>query len=53
MPARRAAAGELSAGRFAVEQDLALIERMDAADAFDQRRLAGAIVAEQRQHLAA
>ena len=39
--------------RFAVEQDLALVERVHAADALDQRRLAGAIVAEKRQHLAA
>ena len=53
MPARRAAAGEWMVDRHAVEKDFAGIERMDAADAFDERRLARAIVAEQGQHLAA
>ena len=38
---------------LAVEEDLAFIERVNAADALDQRRLAGAVVAEQGQHLAA
>ena len=53
MPARRAAAGRMDRRRLAVEQDLAFVERMDAADAFDQRRLPGAVVAEQGEHLAA
>ena len=34
-------------------QDLARVERVHPADALDQRRLAGAVVAEKRQHLAA
>ena len=33
--------------------DLALVERVDAGDALDQRRLAGAVVADQGHHLAA
>ena len=53
MPARRAAAGEPSETLLAVEPDLALVERMNAGDALHQRRLAGAVVAQQRQHLAA
>ena len=39
--------------RLAVEKDLAFVEGVDAADALHQRRLAGAVVAEKRQHLAA
>ncbi len=38
---------------LAVEQDFAVIEGVDAADAFHQRRLAGAVVAERSQNLAA
>ena len=38
---------------LAVEEDLAFVEGVDAADALDQRRLASTIVAEQGQHFAA
>ena len=43
----------MDGGRRAVEKDLAFVERVDAADAFDQRRLAGAVVSEQGEHFAA
>src|SRR5205823_8942728 len=33
-----------------VEEDLAGVGRMDAGDAFDQRRLAGAVVADESHH---
>jgi hypothetical protein len=52
-------AGQARRGRrmqrrpLAVEQDLAFVERVDAADALDQGRLAGAVVAEKGKHLAA
>jgi hypothetical protein len=36
-----------------VEEDLTFIERVNAADALDQRRLAGAVIAEKGQYLAA
>ena len=39
--------------RYAIEKDVAAIERVHAADAFDQSRLARAIVAEQRENFAA
>src|SRR5690606_5415214 len=39
--------------RFSIEQDVAFIEAVDAADAFDEGRFAGAVVAEQGQNLAA
>ena len=35
-----------------VEPRLALVDRVDAGDALDQRRLAGAVVAHERHHLA-
>jgi hypothetical protein len=38
--------------RVALEEDLALVDRVDAGDALDQRRLAGAVVADERHHLA-
>ncbi len=38
---------------LAVEDDLAVFRRMDAGDAFDEGRLARAVVAEQAHHLAA
>ena len=44
-------AGELNL--FAVEDDLAVFRRVNTGDAFDQRRLARAVVAEQTHHLAA
>ncbi len=34
----------------AVEQDLAFVGRVEAHDAFDQRRLAGAVLAQKRMH---
>ena len=37
---------------LAVEEHLALVHRVDAGDALDQRRLAGAVVADERHHLA-
>ena len=39
-------------GPLALEEDLAVVRLIDAGDALDQRRLAGAVVAEQRDHLA-
>src|SRR5262245_4110611 len=36
----------------AVEDDLALVHRVDAGDALDERGLAGAVVADERHHLA-
>ena len=38
--------------RLAVEDDLAVFRRVDSGDAFDKRRLARAVVAEQADHLA-
>ena len=38
--------------RLAVEEDLAAVGVVDAGDALDQRRLAGAVVADERHHLA-
>ena len=37
---------------LAVEEDLAAVDRVDAGDALDQRRLAGAVVADERHDLA-
>ena len=37
---------------LAVEEDLALVDRVDAGDALDQRRLAGAVVADEGHDLA-
>ena len=36
---------------LAVEEDLAAVRSVDAGDALDQRRLAGAVVADERHHL--
>ncbi len=38
--------------RLAVEEDLAVVVAVDPGDALDQRRLAGAVVADERHHLA-
>ena len=38
--------------RLAVEHDLAAVRRVDAGDALDQGRLAGAVVADEGHHLA-
>jgi len=38
-------------GRPAIQQDLALVQPVHARDTFDQRRLAGAVVAEKGSHL--
>ena len=38
--------------RRAVEEDLAAVGRVDPGDTLDQRRLAGAVVADERHHLA-
>ncbi|BCB86818.1 hypothetical protein Psuf_041310 [Phytohabitans suffuscus] len=38
--------------RVALEEELALVARIDPADAFDQRRLAGAVVTDERGDLA-
>src|SRR5581483_3724134 len=38
--------------RLAVEEELALVHRVDAGDALDERRLAGAVVADEGHHLA-
>src|SRR5690606_12185614 len=38
---------------LAVEEDLALVELVDAGDGLDERRLAGAVVAQQPEHLPA
>ena len=38
--------------RRALEEDLAAVDRVDAGDALDQRRLAGAVVADERHDLA-
>jgi hypothetical protein len=38
--------------RLAVEEDLTVVDRVDPGDAFDQRGLAGAVVADERHHLA-
>ena len=52
MPIARAARGFGMLHRRAVEADLALVGVQDAVDHLDQRRLAGAVLAEQRVDLA-
>ena len=42
----------VDAHRLVFEVDLALIDGMDPGDTLDQRRLAGAVVADERHHLA-
>ena len=51
-PSLRAARGLAISHRRAVPQDLAGIGRQNAIDHLDQRRLAGAVLAEQRVDLA-
>ena len=53
MPARARVHRARELNRLAVEDDLAVFRRVDAGDAFDERRLARAVVAEQAHHLAA
>ena len=53
MPAAFASAGEVKWRSSAVEDDAPGARRHPAGDDLDQRRLAGAVVAEQRHHLAA
>ena len=48
MPSWRAALGLATLDRLAVPEDLAGIGLHDAVDHLDQRRLAGAVLAEQR-----
>ena len=44
--------GRAELGRLAVDPDLALVRLVEAVDDVHQRRLAGAVLAEQRVHLA-
>ena len=53
MPRSIASFADLSTTGFAVEQDLALVRPVEAVEDVHQRRLAGAVLAEQRVHLAA
>ena len=53
MPRRGGVLRAVDVHRLALEEDLALVERVDPGDALDQRRLAGAVVADQRHDLAA
>ena len=50
--ARRSRAGCAMVDLLAVEVDLAAVDRVDPGDALDQRRLAGAVVADERHDLA-
>ena len=52
IPASIAAFGEPSVTRLAVDQDLALVRLVEPVEDVHQRRLAGAVLAEQRVHLA-
>ena len=52
MPRRWASSGERKLDRLAVEQDHAVVGRLDARQHLDERRLAGAVVADQRRHRA-
>ena len=52
IPSSRALVRRVDPHRFAVEPDLAAVGLLDAGEHLDQRRLAGAVVAEQREHLA-
>ena len=52
MPALRASIGELEVHRLAIEPDLALVGDDGAGDRLDQRRLAGAVVADDGQDFA-
>ena len=52
MPASRASCGEWKSTGCAVDEHLAGVGPDDAAEELDQRRLAGAVLAHQRPHLA-
>ena len=52
MPSRIASLGEADLDPLALDQDLAAIGLMHAGQYLDQRRLAGAVVADQPDHLA-
>ena len=45
-------AGAVEMGRLAVDEDLALVRPVEAGEHVHQRRLAGAVLAEQAEHLA-
>ena len=51
-PELRGVARPVDVDRFALEADLALVEGVDADDALDERRLAGAVVADERHDFA-
>ena len=52
MPSSRARCGRVDPDALAVEPDLAAVGLLDAREDLDQRRLARAVVAQQREHLA-
>ncbi len=52
MPRRKASSGERSVDGRAVEDDLPGVRPIEAAQKLDAGALAGAVLAEQRQHLA-
>ena len=52
MPRSSVSFGEREAHRLAADQDLAVVGRVDARQRLDQRRLAGAVVAQQAMDLA-
>ena len=52
MPSRRASAGLPIVDRLALPEDAALVRRERAVEHLHQRRFAGAVLAEQRVHLA-
>ena len=51
-PERGGRAGVVDRDRLALEEDLAAVDGVDAGEALDQRRLAGAVVADERGDLA-
>ena len=53
IPRSIASFGDLSDDRLAVQEDLALVGPVEPVEDVHQRRLAGAVLAEQRVHLAA
>ena len=52
IPASSASRGEWNVDRLAVEEDLALVGPVEAGEDVRERALAGAVLAEQRVHLA-
>ena len=52
MPSSVASCGRADRHRLAVEADLTVVRRVDAGDHLDQRRLAGAVVADEPDDLA-